>query len=1411
MRTRRAVKRGLGWMAAAALAFVVTGDNARSQSSTIATGQDPLQVLDLQVKPLVFLVLDTSGSMPQPLEATANGDRAMTGDELYGRFWPAKQVLKDIVYANRDKAAFLLAGYKRQGSNSVTTMTYTTYCLDTDTTCKTAAGAIRSDSFTGTGLKTTNPISSTLLTFGTASTADDVRIYEIQADPATMATKISGLGGGSNKIYNNDSVTVDTNGTSNVTITLGADAPVTPVLPTAGVRTEPRPKVTVRNGSGTAVTFYFAGPDLASRTADATCKGWEVAKPLDCSQSGTAQYSQIATQLDNELHLDSTGQPTNYTPATAYAADGGLRAEAFTPIANSLRSFGTYYHGDFQDRTVPSSAGCPGPSCLQEPSGTGLYANFASLVNKPKAFVVIVTDGDDSCEADSGQGGTSTNNMRRAAYYAQLLYQGKKDSGATADPNKKVETFLISLGLGVNATIQNDVALAGSGGTQSTTTLASPGGVAWNADLTQTACQAQVGQTGACRNVLQADDVDALQDRLNEVFGQIAGSGTFSAATSVTETVFEFVTLLKGYSTSNPSYCGGCDADDPDTRYDTSVPVSFVSTFDMPGFTGHVIAFRADSSTGAATAAWANSTSDTANGKGDAAQKLLDRVRNGTTGTDGMGTPSATAPAVADAKQSWEWTYAELTGSTMPAVPYTPASGARIKRRIISNPGLVNGRFTYAANGATVSGTNGSSSQTPYRLWPNPGTDTNLDVPLGITYPAEATDFDRVAKLLANFNACELTNMPGSVTGGCKSTCTTGSCAAKFTAAKDEARKIILAYTAGAQLSLDIAAKPRRDSTTGALLFKSRSWVLADSVATGAVIAPPIADGPDLQKDAYDFRNAGPRSTSNTSVDAQDQGYGLRDPDKDGDGNTTGITGLKPRMTVYYYPGNDGLHAFRAGPNCSSTTPLTSCTEKGGEELWQFVPFDQLSKLALLMKATSRADHVYMIASSVRFADVLVPATSIPSESGVTVPGTGRWRTLLYFGRGIAGKYYTALDVTMPGSYTKTALTTQLPGVVWSRGNPDTVDGTTAGTAINGAADQTAYSHMGQTWSVPALSRVDTTISSNNNKDFVLFVGSGYGDVGEGSTLYKLDAITGDVLLAQDVGTRRTDFRNAIVAGPAALGGNLNGTDARAHPASTKVKYAYVGDIQGQIWRFGGDSAQMFADLGIDQPIGVPVALLNISSLAVSAVRPHIFVESGADSRVPIATTSPFKTPPFKMWGLRDDDNTGDPSTTDGVSGPAAVVFTQDFPSSATTTSQDYPGFRGSAQPATTLACFGTIDSTGHCKGNIRYRVFFVGTEFQPANTDCTSHFYSIIYALGAETGGAAYDLPDEGGKAIRYSDQRIVGVRAEGGTLIVDKGLDASTTPAAPAPPRKSGKATSDSVVNVFTTGVRQGTRICR
>jgi hypothetical protein len=514
---------------------------------------------------------------------------------------------------------------------------------------------------------------------------------------------------------------------------------------------------------------------------------------------------------------------------------------------------------------------------------------------------------------------------------------------------------------------------------------------------------------------------------------------------------------------------------------------------------------------------------------------------------------------------------------------------------------------------------------------------------------------------------------------------------------------------------------------------------------------------------------------------------------------------LKPVMTVAYHAANDMLHAFRAGPcrdNSGGNTCRDSRQETGGEELWGFVPFDMLGQIKERMGSQRREPHTYVIAAPVRLADVFVPGSFSRTVGGASISGDGVWRTVIYFGRGIGGKYLTALDVTAPGPYTFGSLQTAGPIVLWNRGNPDTQNGLVGGTANNtvaGNTDLAAYARMGETWSIPAIAPVKAAANTTprkpiNGSEFVAYAGSGYGNTTgcvsgtnpcEGKRFYALDALTGDVIYTYDTTDRAgtNAFPNAIVAGPAAFNGErlkfqtgISGVSTAAD-LTTRV---YFVDIHGRLYVVKEPTVTsptrtftQLADVNnastVEQPLAVAPALLNYAD-AGGTLRPHIYLESGHDKRIFPPDADPATTPPFKLFGLRDDDLTADPSSTDEVVGPVKVLFVKPLPNL----------YRGNVQPATAF----TAGGLG--------RVFFAGSRFNPPGTTfapppppCRSSFDSILFAVGAGSGNAAYDLNASGqDEYFEYQNQKVQAVQVKGGILVVDRGLGAEVPPPPPAPP---------------------------
>jgi hypothetical protein len=525
-------------------------------------------------------------------------------------------------------------------------------------------------------------------------------------------------------------------------------------------------------------------------------------------------------------------------------------------------------------------------------------------------------------------------------------------------------------------------------------------------------------------------------------------------------------------------------------------------------------------------------------------------------------------------------------------------------------------------------------------------------------------------------------------------------------------------------------------------------------------------------------------------------------------------------MSVVYHAANDMLHAFRAGP-CPTTTPATTCAETGGEELYGFVPFDQLAKLADRLQAKGRNPHIYMLASSIRFTDVFVPGTPF-TVTGTGTAGnprtfTGRWRTMMVIGRGIAGKAYTALDITAPGAFNLTSMQAQPPFAMWSRGNPDTTDGTAGGTANSttaggdlGDTDSVAYGKMGETWSVPAISSVAPDF--NFNKEFVLFSGSGYSPnhlSTEGRTFYVMDTLTGDVLHSQTVADASDCpgaagcIDNALVASPAAYVAVQLAPGFVGNPSTSTASMVYIGDLQGRMWKYITSSPTVGLVLlkdagrivGRNQAIGSAAGLLNVSG------QPHVFFETGNDLRVNVP-------PNFTMWGVRDDLQDTSPfcdTLATGCAGtfPFPVLFRLGFEGILGGT--DLSGFRGTAQPATAF--------NDQRKG----RVFFLGTKVSDDPANCRKRFDSVVFALGAVSGDAVFDLDNAGGITNALSDRAAVvsgkvnAIRGALGQIVLDKGDVGTNLPVAPPASAVVSTVNEGSSGEVQVFRLRSNSPICR
>jgi hypothetical protein len=1389
-------RRGLSLALAAGLMSLLVGDRARA--ITINPGIDPLAILDLQVKPNVLFIIDTSGSMKWPVDTD---NFSLGDDDPSSRIYQAKQAVNAVIQANATKMNFGLATYNILDSNK--TLNRTTD-FDGDNVLDGPLVYVSGDANAGQWLGTTTTPASVTGTGYFDGTSGNFNNYDQEISAEIFASLMNTSPGNiaATYGYSNAYPPGCTAGTTcryymqsklfrsgvryrwnraagTRSAGLVSSTGITCPLPRAGltgfnvdadsngVADSPRPCFQLQDdATGNVATYFYTSPIFQSVAGQNACGGAAILNTVAlCSGDNSAA---IGAKMAAAAPVDSSGNPVGFPTAVPAATATNLTSGFNIPVAG-LR----------EDQSTPLAGALDAIRTAATPAFPAIQATGQ------RNFIILLSDGDDTCG-----NGTLDQNAVTAAKAAQNLYDTFYGlNGQTQDFRHGAETMFIAFASAINIGRSNVIAQGGSGATINT----------GNPPATAATCPTGVTPTPTCRNAFSASNTQQLIDALNQALNQVQSSGTFSDQQSITESVYE----LGGLVTPQPS--PPIDPLDPNTRYDATIPVLLQSIFEMPGYSGHLRAFR--NVAGASSLLW------------DAGDMLCQRVTGYKAKRDLAGLPIApcdigNAAALSPAgggMGAGNSTFAQLTGGATSSNVAT--SAALIKRRI----------YTSTQNGVNASSytpqnlVNATSSSNPAiwsaqaALWPP---DSGIDpARSGNVFPAGSLD---TALGISNLTTTQL----GTQFGACLVTSggTNSADCVRTGFAMKEAREVILAFTAGAQRVLGADGKPQRDSS-GNMLFKARTWIMAEStLAAPGVITPPLQSNVSTHlSPEYVLYRDGPRDTTVTPKVARNltnSGFGLRNPDDDGTPTSQADTTLKPSMSIALQPTNHMLHAFRAGPQLvvSGVCTQSATNECGGEELWAFVPFDQIGKLTTRMQPQTRTNHTYVMASPVRFADVFVPGSFSKTFVGGSASGSGVWRTVVVVGRGAGGKYLSGLDVTVPGPFTLSSLQTRPPVIVWNRGNFDTNDGNcksgTSGCSAgansynNNAADYNAYLKMGETWSVPSIGFAtaanNVTVRKVSGVEFVAWVGSGYSDVsGEGTSFFGLDALTGDVIGSASqaaftlaAGTSAAGIPNALPANTSAfaarpLSFNDPAAPILAHPATEKVTAVYFPDLHSRVWKFNPDAPAtpptLFKDLSSDgdQPMANGVALINMNSDNTTN-KPHLFFEAGNDRRVPLPSSPPL----FRMYAYRDD-------------GSASQVFAPvDFPQ----------GFRGTVQPATAF------------NANGKARVFFAGTKFNPAGTNCASTFDSILFALQGATGQAAYDLNSTGDdRSVLLTNQRVNAIQVVAGKLVVDMGLGAQNPPPPPtppvtAPPAPGPNANITVVSNVpGTVPFKIGSSVCR
>ena len=215
---------------------------------------------------------------------------------------------------------------------------------------------------------------------------------------------------------------------------------------------------------------------------------------------------------------------------------------------------------------------------------------------------------------------------------------------------------------------------------------------------------------------------------------------------------------------------------------------------------------------------------------------------------------------------------------------------------------------------------------------------------------------------------------------------------------------------------------------------------------------------------------------------------------------------------VIFFGANDGM--------------LHAIDDSDGTEKWAFIPPDLLPKLKNIVEGSN---HSYFVDSSPK-AYIKDVDKDGNIESGDQV--------IIVFGERRGGTSYCALDVTNPDE----------PKYLWRIDN--------ANSTITGIPNPTTViSAMGQTWSEPIIGKGKVGAAVKN----VAIVGGGYStDNLAGCALYVINIDNGQVL-KNFTSSNHPNLTKSIPSTVLAVDTTFDGY----------INRVYVGDLGGQMWRFG--------------------------------------------------------------------------------------------------------------------------------------------------------------------------------------------------------------------------------------------------
>jgi len=275
---------------------------------------------------------------------------------------------------------------------------------------------------------------------------------------------------------------------------------------------------------------------------------------------------------------------------------------------------------------------------------------------------------------------------------------------------------------------------------------------------------------------------------------------------------------------------------------------------------------------------------------------------------------------------------------------------------------------------------------------------------------------------------------------------------------------------------------------------------------------------------------------------------------------TYGGTEAAPDVVIFVATNDGYLHAIDADD---------------GSEIWAFVPRQLLGRLDKLYRNEDAVTREYGLDSPIR------ALRYDKNRDGVIDPDDND-RIILFFGMRRGGSHYFALDVTERAS----------PKLLWRIGAAD--------------ADITAGSSkhlpgIGQTWSVPAIARVNVdrdwgTNEPQASQKFVLVFGGGYntnhdaiplaaGGDATGNRIFMVDAFTGERIWRAGPSTDTTASL-PLSKMNFAIASDVRVIDLTGDGLADRM---YASDLGGRVWRFdifNGQTASSLVTGGVLASLG---------------------------------------------------------------------------------------------------------------------------------------------------------------------------------------------------------------------------------